>query len=313
MGINNRRKTVSDLVSVVIPVYGSFDPRRTILTVESARKQRDVNVEVIVSEQGEGSKLIGNLPADVRHVFNRHIPSSSLSDFNPGLIRNLAVDESCGEFIYTNDSDVLFFDENYLARGVELLKANFKLVLHRPPMRRLPLDNFEDFWQSFNTEGMKIMDHLDLSQQYLATTDRKERKLKVVKKNREYYPKTFTAFKEDFERYLADPSLKGKEPTIWTEDLHCGGNLFRRSQFEEVGRYSQRFINWGCEDSDLQWKFMEMFSLEFFPYRKEFEVLHLDHPKGYFSAEMWKKNEEIESQRRVKGIEYAIREDKRDD
>lgn len=312
MGNNNlHHSTEKGLISIVIPIYGNFDPRRTILTVESVMAQKKANIEVVVSEQGDLPKLKYKIPKEVKYVFTKHNPSPELSDFNPGLIRNLAIVRSSGEFVYTNDADVLFIDENFLANGVEILEKDPSLILHRPPMRRLPLNNFEEFWNLFNELGIRhTIEGLDFSQKYLATTDRKKRKLKIVKKESEYYLKTFTTSIESFEKYISDSSLKGKEPTIWTEDLHCGGNLFRRTHFEAIGRYCQEFINWGCEDSDLQWKFMKSFSLGFFPYEKKFEVLHLDHPKGYFSADMWKRNEAIEHERRSKGVSYAIRGDK---
>ena len=86
-------------------------------------------------------------------------------------------------------------------------------------------------------------------------------------------------------------------------------NFFRRKQFEIVGGYCEDFINWGCEDSDLQWKFKEVFDLQFFPEGKEFMVMHLDHKRGYFSPEMWKRNEKICSERKQKGILKVAKED----
>ena len=84
--------------------------------------------------------------------------------------------------------------------------------------------------------------------------------------------------------------------------------MFRREQFVSVGGYCEDFVNWGCEDSDLQWKFAEKYGIEFFP--DELEVIHLDHPKGYFSPEMWVRNEKIITQRKSEGVESAIRLDK---
>jgi len=80
-------------------------------------------------------------------------------------------------------------------------------------------------------------------------------------------------------------------------------------QFKAVGGYSEEFINWGCEDSDLQWKFSQLYHLQFFP--ENLEVIHLDHPKGYFSPEMWAKNEEISRRRIEEGLERVIERDRR--
>lgn len=310
MILSKQFPTIKGLISVVIPIYGNFDSRRAILTIDSVRNQKNANIEIIVSEQGESPKLESKISKGVKYIFNRHVPSKELNDFNPGLIRNLAIANSLGEFVYTNDADILFLNEDYLAKGIDLLMADPSLVLYRPPMRRLPIENFEEFSVLALKKGVSgAINSLDLSQRYLATTDRKKRELKVVRKSAEEYIKTFTTSMENFKRYMSDSSLKGKEPMIWSEDLHCGGNLFRRHQFEKVGRYCQDFINWGCEDSDIQWKFRASFKLAFFPYTKEFEVLHLDHLKGYFSSKMWKRNESIEKERKKQGIQEAIRQD----
>ena len=74
-----------------------------------------------------------------------------------------------------------------------------------------------------------------------------------------------------------------------------------------VGGYSEEFINWGCEDSDLQWKFREIYDLEFFPL--DFELIHLDHPKGYLSPKMWDLNEKKSTQRKKDGIKLAVEYD----
>lgn len=304
------KDTAKDRISAVIPIYGSFDSRRAILSVESILNQRNINLEVVVFEQNESSRLNGALPREVKYTFLKHTPAKDMDGFNPGFIRDSAIDISTGKFIYTNDADVVFLDRDYLAKCLELLIDNPELVLQRPPMRRLPLDNFEDFWRLFNEKGIwGAVSLLDFSQKYIATTDGTIRPLKVVEQESEYYTKTFTTSIGQFQRYIEGPSLKGKEPMIWSEDLHCGGNFFRREHYDAIGGYCQEFINWGCEDSDLQWKFAHFNLLEFFPYAKEFEVLHLDHPKEYFSPEMWKKNEEICAERRKVGAKEARRRD----
>jgi len=300
------------LISVVIPIYGSFDIKRLILTVESIKNQEGVEVEIIVSEQGVKPRARDLLDDSVKYIFTKHIPRLDLSDFNPGIIRNLAISKATGEFVYTLDADVILLDKQFLKKGKELLEKDTNLVLFRPFMRRLPIENFEDFYQTFKKEGMQFaIDSLDKSQDYLITLDGLQRELKVVTKDTEEYRKTFTTSMENFKRYLEDPNLKGQEPKIWSENRHCGSNFFRREQFDLVGGYCEEFINWGCEDSDLQWKFKEVFNLEFFPEGDEFEVMHLDHDRGYFSPEMWKENESICSQRKNNGIVNSILEDQK--
>lgn len=282
-------------LSVVIPVYGNFDLDRARACVLSMLAQKDISHEVIVSEQGE-SKRFPNIPG-VRHVFHYHKPRKDLSDFNPGNVRNIAALQARGEYLYTNDADVVFLDSYHLAKSLEEISKFPERAFYRPFMRRLHLDEFDEFEKRIDTNGIEdALASLDLSQDYIATVNGEKRKIKIFEKE-SVYPKTFTAFEDDFQTYVGDDSYQGCEPMFWNENRHCGGNLIRMNHFRNLGGYSEEFINWGCEDSDLQWKLSEVYDLEFFP--ESFKVLHLDHPKGYFSPEMWKRNEEISSRRKA--------------
>lgn len=300
----------SGLISVIVPVYGQFDINRALLAVDSARGQRGVNVELVVSEQGEYPRIQNRIDLPVKYVFTYHKPSETLSDFNPGLVRNLGVKISSGEFLYTNDADVLLLNPNFLATLRDAVIANPNLALYRPPMRRLPIDCFDEFCRRVKSDGVdKAIKSLNLNQPFLAITDDRLRELKVVTRQRNEYEKTFTAFMGDFQRYLADVSLKGSEPLIWAEDRYAGGNFLRRKLFYDVGGYCERFVNWGCEDSDLQWKLGQRYNLQLFPKEQRFEVVHMDHTRGYFSREMWQRNEVICAERKAKGVQGAIDED----
>ena len=308
--IATKTKTQDGLISIIIPIYGTFDIKRLILTTDSIMLQKGVNIEIIVSEQGISPRLEGKLNSSVKYIFTYHQPKVDLSDFNPGRIRNLAVTLANGEFLYTTDADILFVNPYYISNLIELIQQNQLLALYRPPMRRLVKENFEEFLNSVNSVGIRrAISLLDFSQPYIATTDGKKRRLKVVTRQKNEYEKTFTTSMENFQKYISDPSLRGKEPTIWTEDRHCGANFMRRSQFDMVGGYCEKFINWGCEDSDLQWKLSQVFDLQLIPKEQRYEVLHLDHPRNYFSAEMWARNEEICAQRKQQGIIKSVKED----
>ncbi len=297
----------SPVLSVVFPVYGSFDINRAVISVKSALNQKEVNHEVIVSEQGE-LKRFPDIPG-VKYVFHYHKPRKNLSDFNPGHVRNLAVAQARGEYLYTNDADIVFLDSSYLAKSLEAISKFPEEAFYRPFMRRLPLDEFNEFEKRITKKGIEeTIASLDLSQDYLATVNGKKRKIRVFEK-KSIYPKTFTAFEDDFQTYIGDESFQGREPMFWNENRHCGGNLIRMKHFKNLGGYSEEFVNWGCEDSDLQWKLNEIYDLGFFP--ESFEVLHLDHPKSYFSPEMWKRNEEISSRRVRQGVQKAIEIDRR--
>ena len=303
-----------DGISVVIPIYGDFDVKRILLCIKSIKMQKDVDIEIVVSEQGETKRFPG--VDGVKHIFTYHKPQENLSDFNPGKVRNIAIMSSTKECIYTLDADIIFTNPFFLKTVLKILKDNPGRVLFRPYMRRLPLDNFEEFNQWVSSLGFEAaLKKLIINQEFLIKTSPKYRELKIFEKISQEagYKKTFTSLIEDYKKYVeerlgSDDNLNFW-PVYWNENRHCGSNFFRRCQFEEVGGYCENFINWGCEDSDLQWKFRETYKLEFFP--ADLEVVHLDHPKGYLSPEMWGKNEEESARRKKEGVKTAIEYDKK--
>jgi len=300
-------------ISVIMPIYGNFDIQRAIRYIDSIKMQKDVDVEIVVSEQGINKRFPET--KGVKHIFIYHKPKPKLSDFNPGEIRNIAVINSTKDYIYTMDADVILLDPYFLKKLWNILQANPAKILYRPFMRRLPKDNFEEFNKWCDSIGFKrAVKKLIINQKFLVKTTPEYRELKIFEKDSKEanYRKTFTSLIEDYKQYVeerlgSDDNLNFW-PIYWNENRHCGSNFFRRVQLSDVGGYCEKFINWGCEDSDLQWKFRETYKLEFFPV--EMEVIHLDHPKGYVSPAMWASNEEISAKRKKDGIKLAIKTDR---
>jgi len=116
-------------ISVVVPLYGKFNLARTLVSVQSILSQKDINYEVIVSEQGE-SPQFSEMPG-VKHIFRYHKPRTDLSDFNPGNVRNHAITLATGKYIYTNDADIVFLDPQYLAKSVESLHGSTERVFEK--------------------------------------------------------------------------------------------------------------------------------------------------------------------------------------
>lgn len=272
-----------------------------------------MDVEIVVSEQGEFPRLKDKLDKSIIYIFKEHVPKKELSDFNTGEVRNDAIENSSGEFIYTNDSDVVFMNEDFLAKCKELLDPNHKLVLYRPFMRRLPIENFREFKKLVEQVGIsKALASLNLSNEFLATTDNAKRDLKITfAVDHEGSLKVRATPMDEFLRCTSNPSIKDKESPPLFENLHYGGSFFRREHFEDVGGYYEQFINWGYEDVDLQWKFKNMFNLQFFPKIEEFAVLHLDHEKMYISPKTANENEKKFAGRIRRGAYSAIEEDKK--
>jgi len=303
-----------DEISVVIPIYGNFDIKRILMCIESIKSQKGVDVEIVVSEQGEYKRF--PQVERVKHIFNYHKPKADFGDFNPGKIRNIAVMNSTKKYIYTVDADIIFSDPSFLKKALTFLKKDPKRILYRPHMRRLPKDNFAEFSRWYDSLGLgDAIKRLIVNQEFLVKTSPRFRELKIFEKisKEAGYKKTFTSLIEDYKKYIEERLGSDEEfnfwPIYWNENRHCGSNLFRRKQFLEVGGYCEKFINWGCEDSDLQWKFRETYNLEFFP--EDLEVIHLDHPRGHISPEMWEDNEKKSTERKNGGVKSAIRYDKK--
>lgn len=300
------------LISVVLPFYGSFDKKRIEVTVNSLQLQENVDLEIILSEQGPQPVLDfkGMNAPNVTHVFSHHEPSNDVSDYSPGQVRNIGIAHSSGEFVYTNDADICFLNPNYLSSLTSLLKEQPEMSLRHPRMKRLPLVEFDNFYEFIQkTDLSSAIKHLHHPSPYIATISGKNVPMKIVDRLKEH-GKVFTAPQDLFNSYLAEDTWKGKEPMIFLEDKHIGGNIVRKKHLEEVCGYTHEYLNWGCEDSDLQWKLEEIFTNRVIPQKQEFEVLHLDHPKGYFEESLWRRNEKRFLERKENGIIDALEIDK---
>ncbi|MDP1728689.1 MAG: glycosyltransferase [archaeon] len=305
--------TLTEGISIIIPLYGDFDIRRILRSIDSIKMQKGVDAEIVVSEQGETRRFPE--VEGVKYIFTYHKPQANLSDFNPGKVRNIAILNSTRDYIYTLDADVILPDPEFLKKILNILKEDSNKILFRPFMRRLPRDNFEEFNQWCDVFGFEeALKKLIINQEFLVKTSLEYRELKIFEKDSKEagYRKTFSSLIEDYKKYVEERLGSDTDlnfwPVYWNENRHCGSNFFRRSQFLDVGGYCEKFINWGCEDSDLQWKFREIYNLEFFP--PEMEVIHLDHPKGYVSPKMWALNEEKSTKRKKDGVKLAVEYDK---
>ena len=299
-------KKISDSISVIIPLYGTFDAERVRMSIESIKTQRGVDLEISVAEQSDHPIL-----SNVKDIIYTHTkPVLSTDGFLiPGLVRNLAVKESKGGFIYNNDGDVLFGDPNYLKDLLQLMKEDNELCLHHPTMRRLPIANFEDFKSRFEKGGIqKAISDLNLSQPYGATYDNNFVKFRHFKKEIDGELEISVATQKDHKAYISGDN-NGKEPYYYTLHMHAGGTLMRRSQFEKVGGYCEDFAGWGCHDVDIQYKLDTLFNLQKIHNISNLEVLHLDHTREYFENPRWDKNKALLTKRQSLPIKDIIKKD----
>ena len=296
-------------ISIILSFYGNFCSERARCAINSILRQNLHDIELVISESGLKPRLSGLKDTRISYIFSKC--GYHNHNFRPGEVRNRAFSTASGEFIYTTDADIVILNPEFLSNLVELIGDSEDLVLRRPRMRRLVIDHVPRFLVWEKKQGLDLaLSYLDYSQEFIAKGNHELIPCTVYSRvsDTDTYLKTFTAETKRLEDF-GTTARKGSWPSVWWENLHCGGIFMRSSQFRNVGGYCERFQKWGCEDSDLQWKLQIKYRLHFIPYTEAYEVLHLDHEKPYFSRDSWLENENISSERRSLGINAAIEED----
>ena len=250
----------SGLVSVIIPLFGDFDPTKVEMCIDSIKNQRYPDLEIVVVEQTKNPSLSG-----IKHITYQHLPVTFSEDgfFMPGRVRNQAAKISSGQFIYNNDGDILFSDQDYLIKLVEIMQESQRVCVYQPIIRRIPVENFERFRRRFKEAGINLaISELDFSQPYGATYSDDPIRIRHFKKSLAYGQEEISVATEtDHRRYLSGQN-KGKEPFFYTLQVHAGGTLMRSDQFFFVGGYCEDYAGWGCHDEDIQWKLHSVFDLK---------------------------------------------------
>ena len=303
-----RGKEYKDIISVIIPLYRSFDPSRVQISIDSLKQQQKVNLEIVVAEQSNQPTF--SEQDGISYIFIPNGEFQNLGYAIPGLVRNSAAKLSSGTYLYNSDGDIVYSNPYYFAEILELIKTGKDVSLYRPPMRRLPIEDFDYFrekWEKLGLQG--ALDALDMSEEFAAKRPGSKISILPFRKKESGKLKTFLYSSSDLKRYNEDPNLKGSEPKYSTLNVHAGGTFMEKRHFQAVGGFCERFTAWGCHDADLQWKLRGMFNLIEFPNFPEYEVLHLDHERGHFDKKRWQSNREIQQLRRAGGVNQAILED----
>lgn len=294
-------------LTITYSIYGNFDYNRLLTSIRSVLSQERFIPQIIISEENLESKLSGiDKKFPVVHIYSKpEQDSEGNCIYYPGKIRNRAISRVSTEFVYLNDADILFMNPNYFFELSQEIKTNEALIW--PSSRRLIQKDVEEFIKIVEREGIiESLNHLKYPNKYVATLNGEGHNLKVVThKNGRVYTTEISTFNQ----YLHDEFMKGKEPTFWHDVVHIGGVFTRTEMVNLVGGYTDSYITWGYEDVDLQWKLDGIFSTRIIPKVKKFEVLHLDHQKGYFSQECNIRNRQLFERRQAEGVEKAIQYD----
>lgn len=293
-------------VSVIIPFYGTANSQRLELVTEAILKQKGVDADLIVAGLNQAKRIGGNDDLE-------NLPKENVSDsVKMGRIINNGLRLAKGEFTYITDADILLHNKNYLERLVHEVISD-RASLKRPPMRRLLLQDFEWFYQNASLKGLEdSVNKLDFSQDYVVKPKGTTRPLRVFPKFENGKQKIFIASESDFQDYISSKDNQGKEPAFFNQDRHCGAVFSLTEELVKVGGYHEGFVSWGVWDADIQWKLEKQTGIRLIPYQKEFEVIHLDHLKGYFSRSKWEHDKTLQEMRRSIGARECIRKDKED-
>jgi hypothetical protein len=293
-------------VSVIVPFYGTTHSQRLELVAESILSQRGINVDFIVAGLNYATKV-----STIRDLEN-HPKEESLDIARMGKIINNGIRLMKGDFTYISDADILLNNKEYLENLVQesLSSGN---SLKRSPMRRLLLQDFKWFYQNVSLKGLELaIQALDLSQDYVVKPSQSNRPMKVFPKFENKRQKIFIASKSDFKDYLSNEENKCLEPIYFNQDRHCGAVFALTEELIKIGGYHEGFISWGVWDADVQWKLENQTGMRLIPSEKQFEVIHLDHPRGYFSKSKWEQDKELQKRRRAMGPKECIERDRKD-
>lgn len=298
------------LVSINLSLYGQFSLDRMELAFESIANQSYYPIEIILSEQNPSPTFEENAKRKgLTYCFSEIILADGKPYFSPSKIRNAGISVSDGEFIYITDGDIVLKNRHFIENLVELARKDPNSFLVKPAMRRLQEHELAPFMARVKVVGLsKALDCLFYPDDYIASLVNKESDTVAIR----YGPrKIYTTSREKFERYRNNPSLVGFDPRIWSDVVHYGNIFARKRQMQSIAGYSEQFLHWGYEDVDVQWKLRCLYNHLEIPKSKEMEVLHLDHPKNYFSRDIAGRNRLLHERRIALGIEEAIDSDRR--
>ncbi len=261
-------------VSVTYTIYGNFDFKRLKTILFYLAKQKEVSFEAIVVNATEKKY---NLPSFCKQIFI----DKSIAKKNLGLIRNIALKNCSGKYVYTCDADIVFIDKLFLKKLIKLQNET-NTALKKVGIFRLPKEEFNSFYNMIE-EG--IEPKLNESNLSVSLFDNFPFKIKLIEKY---------AFSQRIDE-------DDKMPLV-----HAGCIFGKKEMFENVGGYSEKYVGYGWEDSDLQWKIEEINGIRKI---KDLKVLHLDHERGYFNKTQFEKNKKLFFKRVKEGVNKAINYD----
>ncbi|MFG2116724.1 galactosyltransferase-related protein [Streptomyces sp. NPDC048718] len=283
-------------VSVVIPLYGDHEGRRTLASVTRAWLGQSVPCEVVVAVSGPPDVTVAeDLSAD-RAV---RLVAADPADRAPGLLRNTAAAHARAPVLYLTDADVLPVGRDFLARALDLAGGEpagqpwqYRL-LDRPdgvdPTVLAPAGSGRFCYGSAGSDGL----------------------LRPVPGER--FTVDRDGLGEDVPIVLPPrgPGVDPDDPENRRPAFHWGGLMLTRQLFAEVGGYCRGYRGWGREDDDLLLK-VAFHGPIVRAWRAcpDLACLHFEHPRTHTSRARTKSNHDLYAHRTAAGPEAMIHEDR---
>ena len=261
-------------ISVTYTLYDEFDSRRLMVALRYLGKQKMVGLEAVIVN-ATGTQL--PLPEFCKQIMVKE----SLSKKNLGIIRNTALKNCSGTYIYTSDSDIVFFDPLFLKKLIPFQNGSNK-ALKKVDALRLPIEEFDDFYSQIESD---MEPTLKFSEYSVSLNNNFPFEVKII------------------DSYKFTQRLNGKDSMPF---VHAGTTFGKRGMFEGIGGYSEEYGVYGWEDSDIQWKLEEKNGMKKI---ENLKVIHLDHEKSYFDREIFEKNKRIFFKRTRESVDKAIKLD----
>ncbi len=299
-------------VSVVFSIYG-FQPDEKIEIICDSIKRQTVSCDIILAEQSEkinpytfdfcqknNIKYVHSIP---------NIIKENCIKFNPGRARNACLNAVTTEYIYFSDSDIFFENINYIQSLLSYGKRHPKTALIRPKIKRLSsksIFNFiNDYKQGIPIGSMKTLENCyidyDPVRKIFSSTYPIERYslihniLHVSPEEKfvdnEYDPKYFSEFN-------------------WSVLSHFGGLFCTKTLFKSIGGYTEDYLTWGMEDTDIQWKFDTYSGIQLIDnIVHDFSLIHFEH-ENRCQNEDYSQNYKIFEIRKKTSFEQILKHDK---
>lgn len=258
-------------ISLIMAIYNGFDADRLALTLQAARWQQGIDLEICVAESNPTPSFAARArDFEVRYTF---LPSEAVS--NPGRVRNAALGLARGDYVYSSDVDILF-PTGFFSQLTALPRG---IWIH-PPKRRLPKEHFSTFFSRSCEQSLAPAIEALWKDDFFASVGEPV-KYRLTEKDGKYY----TCVAADHAVWKSSPALRERAPEFWDSTRHRGGTFAPRDLWLRVGGYADVYRAWGYEDADVQWKLSTIQRPNELPNEERFRVLHLDHSKGYFSPQ----------------------------